>query len=209
MTETEPARDQPEVIDALTQLIRFDTTNWGRGRSTGERLAAEWVAERLSSAGWVPELLTRDDAPDRANVVLRIPGMRRDLPGLLVHGHLDVVPAAPDDWTVDPFAGVVADGYVWGRGAADMKAGLVANLFAYDAVRAAGYAPAAPIYFQSVVEEECTGNGALAALLRGYRADAVIIPEPEENMLVRANVGVLWFKVPTQTLHVVAPPAAP
>jgi acetylornithine deacetylase len=76
-----------------------------------------------------------------------------------------------------------------------MKAGLAANLFAYDAVRAAGLAPLAPIYFQSVVEEECTGNGALAAFLRGYRADAVIIPEPEENMLVRANVGVLWFKV--------------
>jgi acetylornithine deacetylase len=76
-----------------------------------------------------------------------------------------------------------------------MKAGLAANLFAFDAVRAAGFEPAGRIHFQSVVEEECTGNGSLAALMRNYRADAVIIPEPEEDMLVRANVGVLWFKV--------------
>ena len=84
---------------------------------------------------------------------------------------------------------------MYGRGAGDMKAGLAANLFAFDAVRAAGLDPAGRIHFQSVVEEECTGNGSLSALMRGYRADAVIIPEPEEDMLVRANVGVIWFKV--------------
>ncbi|MCH3698167.1 M20/M25/M40 family metallo-hydrolase, partial [Campylobacter lari] len=87
-----------------------------------------------------------------------------------------------DMWTRSPWDPAIIDGWMYGRGAADMKAGLAANLYAYDAVRAAGYEPAAPIYFQSVVEEECTGNGALAALLRGYQADAVIIPEPEENM---------------------------
>ena len=118
---------------------------------------------------------------------------------LILNGHIDVVPTGPVDmWTRSPWDPAIIDGWMYGRGAADMKAGLAANLYAYDAVRAAGYEPAAPIYFQSVVEEECTGNGALAALLRGYRADAVIIPEPEENMLVRANVGVLWFKVRVQ-----------
>lgn len=115
---------------------------------------------------------------------------------LILNGHIDVVPTGPEDmWASPPFAPRVADGWLYGRGAADMKAGLAANLFAFDALREVGLKPAAPIYFQSVVEEECTGNGALACLVRGYRADAAIIPEPEEEMLVRANVGVLWFQV--------------
>jgi acetylornithine deacetylase len=82
-----------------------------------------------------------------------------------------------------------------GRGAADMKAGLAANLFAFDALRRAGCDPAGRIHFQSVVEEECTGNGTLACLAQGYHADAVLIPEPEDEHLVRANAGVLWFQV--------------
>lgn len=115
---------------------------------------------------------------------------------LILNGHVDVVPTGPEDtWSRSPWHAEMKDGWLYGRGAGDMKAGLVANLFALDAVRAAGLAPTAEIIVQSVVEEECTGNGSLAALLRGYTADAVIIPEPEENMLVRANVGVLWFKV--------------
>lgn len=115
---------------------------------------------------------------------------------LILNGHIDVVPTGPlQHWTTPPFEPRIADGWLYGRGAADMKAGLAANLFAFDAVRAAGFQPSAPIYFQSVVEEECTGNGALACLARGYRADAAIIPEPEDDKLVRANTGVLWFKV--------------
>ena len=115
---------------------------------------------------------------------------------LILNGHVDVVPTGPHDaWARSPWDAKIIDGWMYGRGSADMKAGLAANLFAFDAVRSAGFAPTAPIYLQSVVEEECTGNGSLAALLRGYRADAVIIPEPEENMLVRANVGVIWFTV--------------
>ncbi|MCG2623956.1 ArgE/DapE family deacylase [Arthrobacter sp. I2-34] len=115
---------------------------------------------------------------------------------LILNGHVDVVPEGPvEAWSRSPWDAPIIDGWLYGRGAGDMKAGLAANLFAFDAVRAAGFEPAGRIHFQSVVEEECTGNGSLAALLRGYRADAVIIPEPEEDMLVRANVGVLWFKV--------------
>ncbi|HSU71505.1 MAG TPA: ArgE/DapE family deacylase [Micrococcaceae bacterium] len=115
---------------------------------------------------------------------------------LILNGHVDVVPEGPAEaWSRSPWDAPILDGWMYGRGAGDMKAGLAANLFAFDAIRAAGYQPAGRIHVQSVVEEECTGNGSLAALLRGYRADAVIIPEPEEDMLVRANVGVLWFKV--------------
>ena len=115
----EPA--PPEVVALLSRLIQFDTTNWGHGRCDGEREAAEWVAAELAGAGWAPQLLARPDARERVNVVLRIPGSDRTLPALLVHAHLDVVPAEAADWSVNPFGGEVRDGYVWGRGAVDMK----------------------------------------------------------------------------------------
>jgi acetylornithine deacetylase len=115
---------------------------------------------------------------------------------LILNGHVDVVPTGPQDmWTHPPFEPVVKDGWMYGRGAGDMKAGLVANLFALDALASAGVAPAGEVYLQSVVEEECTGNGALACLQRGYRADAAIIPEPMGERLLHAQVGVMWFQV--------------
>ena len=76
-----------------------------------------------------------------------------------------------------------------------MKSGLAATLFAFDAVRAAGFHPTAPIHFQSVVEEECTGNGTLACLQRGYKADCAFVPEPLQPKLLRAEIGLIWFRV--------------
>lgn len=115
---------------------------------------------------------------------------------LILQAHVDVVPAGPADlWTHPPFEPVVEGDWLYGRGGADMKAGHAANLFALDALGRIGLQPAATVTLQSVVEEESTGNGALMTHLRGYRADAVLIPEPEEEMLVRANTGVLWFRV--------------
>jgi acetylornithine deacetylase/succinyl-diaminopimelate desuccinylase-like protein len=107
-----------EVVRFTSELIRFDTTNRGGGDGN-ERPAAEYVAERLGEAGLEPVLL--ESAPGRANVVARVPGEDRDAPALLVHGHLDVVPAQAADWTVPPFSGEIRDGEVWGRGAIDMK----------------------------------------------------------------------------------------
>lgn len=113
---------------------------------------------------------------------------------LILQAHVDVVPAGPADlWTRPPFEAWIDGDWLHGRGAADMKAGHAANFFALDALRRIGLQPAATVYLQSVVEEESTGNGALMTHLRGYRADAVLIPEPEEEKLVRANLGVLWF----------------
>jgi len=115
---------------------------------------------------------------------------------LILNGHIDVVPTGPLDlWTSPPFAPYVANGWLYGRGSGDMKAGLIAGLAAFDAIDRLGYRPAADVYLQSVVEEECTGNGALACLQRGYRADAAIIPEPAENGLDIAQLGVMWFQV--------------
>ena len=133
---------------------------------------------------------------DAVNVV----GSHRSRTGrgrsLILNGHIDVVPEGPlDMWDSPPFEPRVADGWMYGRGAGDMKAGLASNLFALDALRACGLAPAADVFVQSVVEEECTGNGALACLARGYRADAALIPEPFAEALVTAQVGVVWFQV--------------
>ncbi|VVB46914.1 Acetylornithine deacetylase [Beijerinckiaceae bacterium RH AL1] len=115
---------------------------------------------------------------------------------LILQAHVDVVPPGPADmWTHPPFDPVIEGDWMYGRGGADMKAGHAANLFALDALRAIGLQPAATVTMQSVVEEESTGNGALMTHLRGYRADAVLIPEPQAETLTRANVGVLWFEV--------------
>ncbi|TMU90317.1 M20/M25/M40 family metallo-hydrolase [Streptomyces sp. DASNCL29] len=107
-----------EVVRFTSDLIRIDTTNRGGG-DCSERPAAEYVAEMLGDVEIEPTLLER--SPGRTNVVARIEGSDRSAPALLVHGHLDVVPAEPADWTVHPFSGEVRDGVVWGRGAIDMK----------------------------------------------------------------------------------------
>lgn len=109
-----------EVVDLCRDLIRIDTTNTGDTEtSAGERAAAEYVAEKLSEAGITPQL--RESAPGRTSVVARVPGTDPSRGALLVHGHLDVVPADPSEWSVHPFSGEVRDGYLWGRGAVDMK----------------------------------------------------------------------------------------
>lgn len=118
---------------------------------------------------------------------------------LILNGHIDVVPEGPVSmWSHSPYRPHVDGDWLYGRGSGDMKAGIAANIFALDALRRLGYRPAARVHVQSVTEEECTGNGSLACLVRGYRADAAIIPEPEDDKLVRANVGVIWFRVGVQ-----------
>ncbi|GAB3300080.1 M20/M25/M40 family metallo-hydrolase [Epidermidibacterium keratini] len=109
-----------EVVTLCSELIAIDSTNTGDPQTlVGEREAAEYVAAKLREVGLEPQIIGEDEK--RANVIVRIPGADSDRGGLLVHGHLDVVPAEPAEWSVDPFGGVIKDGYVWGRGAVDMK----------------------------------------------------------------------------------------
>ncbi|WP_043284473.1 M20 family metallopeptidase [Paraburkholderia oxyphila] len=121
---------------------------------------------------------------------------------LILNGHIDVVPVGDERlWSSPPFSPVVRDGRLYGRGAADMKAGIVAYTLAMRTLFELGFEPAAPVYLQSVIEEECTGNGALGCLMRGYRAEAAIIPEPSDTIR-DAQLGVMWL-----TLHVQGVPA--
>ena len=98
-------------------------------------------------------------------------------------------------WTHPPFAPTVHDGWMYGRGANDMKSGVACMVFAMDAMRTAGFEPAADVYVQTVTEEESTGNGALATLLRGYRAEAALIPEPTGHAITRTQTGTIWFRL--------------
>lgn len=111
--------DVPEVARLTQELIRIDTTNFGGGNARGEREAAECVGAYLEGLGLATEYY--EPIPRRTNVMARVPGRNPDKPALVVHGHLDVVPAMAQDWSVDPFEGVIRDGMIWGRGAVDMK----------------------------------------------------------------------------------------
>jgi acetylornithine deacetylase/succinyl-diaminopimelate desuccinylase-like protein len=110
---------EDEVVGICQDLLRIDTSNFGNDEGPGERKAAEHVAELLAEVGLEPELF--ESAPGRASVVTRLEGTDPSRPALVLHGHLDVVPAAAQDWSVDPFAGEEIDGLLWGRGAVDMK----------------------------------------------------------------------------------------
>ena len=111
-----PAAD---VVKICQDLIRIDTSNYGDDPGPGEREAAEYVADFLKDLGLDPVI--RESAPGRANVTCRWEGADPDRPALVVHGHLDVVPAFAEDWSVDPFAAEIHNGMIYGRGAVDMK----------------------------------------------------------------------------------------
>ncbi|MBC6458472.1 M20/M25/M40 family metallo-hydrolase [Actinomadura sp. HBU206391] len=114
----QPAAED-EVVQLCQELIRIDTSNPGDHSGPGERAAAEYVAEKLADVGLEPRIL--ESHPKRTSVVARVEGEDSSRDTLLLHGHLDVVPAQKSDWTRDPFAGEIADDCVWGRGAVDMK----------------------------------------------------------------------------------------
>lgn len=116
---TAPAQAHDEVASIASDLIRIDTSNYGDDSGPGERAAAEYVAASLAEVGIAAEIV--ESQPGRANVLATWGGSNSSKPPLLLHGHLDVVPANADDWQVHPFSGEIQDGCVWGRGAVDMK----------------------------------------------------------------------------------------
>ncbi|PWR19604.1 M20 family metallopeptidase [Zavarzinia compransoris] len=197
----------------LSALVAADST---LGR---EAAAQDLMAARFSDLGLALDRFEVDpalirDLPGFSPPVIEDYGGRENVVGLhrphaqkgqslILNGHIDVVPTGPADlWTGGPFVPRLDGDRLYGRGAGDMKAGIVAYTLAFEALRALGLQPAAPVILQSVIEEECTGNGALACLARGYRADAAIIPEPFDQSLLVAQLGVMWL-----TVEVVGRPA--
>lgn len=132
---------------------------------------------------------------DKYNLVSQMnPGAKGQ--SLVFNGHLDVVSADPADmWTRPPHEPWIQDGWLYGRGAGDMQSGVAAMIYAVHAVQRAGYKITSPITLQAVVEEECSGNGALSCLQQGYGGDFVLIPEPFGPQIYAGQVGVLWFKL--------------
>jgi acetylornithine deacetylase/succinyl-diaminopimelate desuccinylase-like protein len=143
-----------DAVEMCRDLLRIDTTNRGGGDGD-ERAAAEYAAGKLSEVGLDCEVF--ESLPGRASVVTRVPGADRDRPGLLVHGHLDVVPAVAADWRLPPFAGEVADDCLWGRGAIDMKDMVAMTLAAVRAMRREGRAPGRDLVIALVADEEAGG----------------------------------------------------
>ncbi|MFZ4452399.1 ArgE/DapE family deacylase [Salibacterium aidingense] len=119
---------------------------------------------------------------------------------LIFQGHVDVVSPEPVSmWSYDPFSAVREGGKIYARGILDMKAGLAAMIFAYKTIQDLGYRPGADFMIQCVVDEERTGNGALAALEAGYTAEAALIPEPFGQKVSTAQLGSIWFRITLET----------
>lgn len=132
----------------------------------------------------------------RYNVAARREASAEGGRSVIFNGHLDVVSPEPVSlWDRDPYDPVEKDGWLYGRGAGDMKSGVAAMTYAVHAVEKAGFGFRAPVTIEAVIEEECGGNGALACVAAGHDAEAVLIAEPMDLAILTAQLGVLWFKV--------------
>ncbi|OBF59893.1 hypothetical protein A5787_20965 [Mycobacterium sp. 852002-50816_SCH5313054-b] len=154
----DPADPRDDVVQVVSRLIRFDTTNTGEPETTqGEAACAQWVAEQLQEVGYLPQYV-ESGAPGRGNVIARLRGADSSRGALLIHGHLDVVPAEPADWTVHPFSGAIRDGYVWGRGAVDMKDMVGMMIVVARQLKRAGIVPPRDLVFAFLADEEHGGH---------------------------------------------------
>src|SRR5258705_4918961 len=158
VTVTPPSNAEAEVVDLVSALIRFDTSNTGESDTTkGEAECARWVAEQLEEVGYTTEYIEAG-APGRANVFARLAGADSSRGALMLHGHLDVVPAHASDWSVHPFSGAIEDGYVWGRGAIDMKDMVGIMIAVARHFKREGIVPPRDLVFAFVSDEEAGGK---------------------------------------------------
>lgn len=193
-----------DELDFLAGLVKRPST------LGHEALVQRFAAERLRSMGLEVDVFEPDPAElarrpgyspvewsyaGRPDVATRWPGAGGGR-SLVLNGHLDVVPATPEHhWSHDPWGAEIAGGRMWGRGAADMKAGVAAMVYAVRAIREAGIALRGDLSLETVIEEEGTGNGCLASRARGYGGHAALIPEPFGHRALEAQVGVMWARV--------------
>jgi acetylornithine deacetylase len=203
------AAEQPAIEQLLVDLVAAPTV-LGRERAGQEIMRAAFEDLGLETLDVVldAEALRAHpgaspfswDVSYKANVVARWgPSEPRGGRSLILNGHIDVVSPEPSDmWASQPFVPRRDGEWLYGRGAGDMKAGLAAIVGAVRGLRGLGLEPLAPVELQSVVEEECTGNGALQCVLAGQPAEAVIVTEPTSLGIQTSQVGVVWFEVITR-----------
>src|SRR5690349_3570156 len=154
-----------EVVDLCRDLLRIDTSNYGDDSGPGERKAAEYVATLLDEVGIESRLY--ESSPGRTSLVAHWGGSHGD--PLLLHGHLDVVPAAAEDWQVDPFSGEIEDGYLWGRGAVDMKDFDAMLLAVVRHRQRTGRVPDRPVRLVFTADEEAGGHSGAQFLVEQHR----------------------------------------
>lgn len=196
-----------EVARICGDLLRIDTSNFGDDTGPGEREAAEYVATLLQDVGLAVEVL--ESRPRRASVVTRLEGTDPGLPALLVHGHLDVVPAEASDWSVHPFSGEVREGCLWGRGAVDMKGMDAMVLTVLRDLRRRGVRPRRDIVVAFLADEEAGGVHGAQWLVR-HRPDlfdgvseaigevggfSVDIAGRRAYLLQTAEKGIAWLRL--------------
>lgn len=196
---------QGDMVDLATMLVRFPSLNGAEagaqdfmeGLFRGMGLATERLEVRDADLKDLPGYSPSVGQWERHDNVVAMHRPRSAAGhSLILNGHMDVVPVGAEQlWSRPPFDPVVRDGRLYGRGSGDMKAGIAAYVTAFRALKSMGLQPAAAVIMQSVVEEECTGNGALACLKHGYTADAAIIPEPFGHTILNAQIGVMWLTV--------------
>ena len=197
---------EDEMLELLSRLVEAPTTLGNE--EPGQQVMREAFRDLLGLEPFdIPldaELLRTHpqaspfswDVSGKANVVADWPAAGSGGRSLVLNGHIDVVgPASEGLWRTPPFSAARDDDWLYGRGSGDMKAGLAAIVGAVLGLRRLGLAPLAPVQLQSVVEEECTGNGSLQCVVSALRPDAAVIPEPFPGVIPTAQVGVLWFHV--------------
>jgi len=196
-----------ETITLCQEMIRIPSVNHGEGKGD-EKAMAEYVASKLAEVGIKSELI--ETAPNRVNVVAKVEGADQSRPGLVLHGHIDVVPANAADWSVDPFSGVIKDGFIWGRGAVDMKdmdAMILATVRMWQRI---GYKPPRNILLVFFADEEAGSNYGSRWLVKhrpeifdGY-SEAVsevggfsvtITGEHRLYLIEAAQKGIQWMKL--------------
>ena len=203
---------QPDIVAALQTLVRIPSQTGYEGQAQ-EAVASLMRHHGLEVDIWEPDpavlepysesVTVGSGFANRPNIVGTSRG-RGNGRSLILNGHIDTVEIGdPKAWNFSPLAAETVNGRLYGRGACDMKGGLVANLFAVRALRQAGLSPAADVYVQSTVAEEDGGAGALAAVLRGYIAAGALISEPTNLAIVPAQGGSLMFRlqVPGLSAH--------
>jgi acetylornithine deacetylase/succinyl-diaminopimelate desuccinylase-like protein len=202
-----------EVTTLASRLIAIDTTNAAENGGPGtEWAAAEYVAEKLTEAGY-DVAYEESGARGRGNVIARLPGADPARGALLVHGHLDVVPADPSDWSVHPFSGEVRDGYVWGRGAVDMKGTLAMTLAVARQFKRDGVVPPRDLIFAYVSDEEAGGfngarwlvdhrpelfEGATEAISEVGGFSVTLADDARAYLVETAEKGVMWLRLRTR-----------